>query len=89
MKEPNLTFAEDFLVASCSLHNVQTTLRNAIKDVLGEGGRKGSTNKYLENAMQLLHGTYNLGNYIPHEFLRSCWEKAKTEIGINNKDIRK
>ena len=64
-------------------------LSNAIIDVLGEGGKKAGTNESVKNSMQLLHGTYNIKNYLPHEFIHSCWGKAKDEIGINNEVVRK
>ena len=63
-------------------------LRNTIKDVQCEVGEKAGTNEYVKNAIQLLHGTHNIRNYIPHEFTHSCWGKAKSEIGISNEDIR-
>ena len=46
--DPNLTCAKDFVFASCSLHNLQTALRNGIKDVVGEGGKKAGTNEYVK-----------------------------------------
>ena len=71
---------EEYIVASCSLHNLQTALRNAIIDVLGEGGKLKGTNEFKKNAMQLLHGTYNLRNYLPQPFLHSSWEKSRDVI---------
>ena len=61
LSKRNLTHAI-YLVATCSLHNVQTCLRNAVQNVLGEGGmdEKG---EYLMNCMQMLHGAYNLQNW--------------------------
>ena len=72
---------EEYIVASCSLHNLQTALRNAIIDVLGEGGKLKGRNEFKKNAMQLLHGTYNLRNYLPQPFLHSSWEKSRDVVG--------
>ena len=88
--DDSLMFADDYLVASCSLHNLQTALRNAIIDVLGEGGKVSGTktNEFKKNAMQLLHGTYNLRNYLPPKFIRSCWEKSRDEIGSESQHMK-
>jgi len=42
-----------YLVATCSLHNLQTGLRNGVQHVLGEGGMDDNGG-YLMNAMQML-----------------------------------
>lgn len=36
----------EYIVASCSLHNLQTILRNTIIDVLGDGGKTKRTNYF-------------------------------------------
>lgn len=62
-----------YLVATCSLHNLQTCLRNAVVNVLGEGGmdEKGEP---VMNVMQMLHGAYNLQNWQETEELNQLWE---------------
>lgn len=35
--------------------------------------------------MQLLHGTYNLRNYLPRPFIHSSWEKSQDTIGVERK----
>ena len=72
--DDSLIFLDDCLVASCSLHNLQTAFRNAVIDVLGEGGNVAGTktNEFKKNTMQLLHGTYNLSNYLHPKFIHSC-----------------
>ena len=48
-----------YLTAFCTLHCAQLTLLVPVKHVLGEGGRD-KDGKYKQNAMQLLHGVYNM-----------------------------
>ena len=45
---------QSYLTASCSLHNLQTLVKNPIVTTIGEGGVDA------KNAMQLLHAVYNL-----------------------------
>ena len=58
LEERNIA-AEHYLVATCALHNLQTCLRNAVVNVLGEGGMNDK-GEPLMNVMQMLHGAYNL-----------------------------
>lgn len=44
----------NYLVASCSLHNLQLTIAKPIKETMGEGGLD------KRNVMQLLHAVYDL-----------------------------
>ena len=60
MHSRNIT-SEHYLVGSCSLHNLQTCLRNGVINVLGEGGTD-ENGEYVMNAMQILNGVYNLQN---------------------------
>jgi len=54
-KCPHTTIGrEKYLVSNCTIHAVQTQLRNAIVNVLGEGALE------RVNAMQLLHSVYRL-----------------------------
>ena len=61
LRELNLPgMSAEYHVGSCSLHNLQTALRNAIIEVFGEGGQESETGAYKKNAMQLMHGMYNI-----------------------------
>jgi len=44
----------NYLTASCSLHNLQLSLANPIKELIGEGGLE------RKNVLQLLHSIYDL-----------------------------
>jgi hypothetical protein len=44
----------EYVVASCSLHNLQLSIANPIKQTMGEGGLE------KKNVMQLLHSIYDL-----------------------------
>ena len=61
MTEKGLTI-DHYLVCICSLHNLQTCLRNILKSVMGEGG-VDDNGKHVKDAMQMLHGriTYRIG----------------------------
>ena len=63
---------ETYLVSTCSLHNLQTCLRNAVVNVLGEGGMN-EKNEPLMNVMQMLHGAYNLQNWQEDGELKQLW----------------
>ena len=71
LTEKNMTSA-NYLVCTCSLHNLQTCLRNAVTNVLGEGGmnEKGEP---VKNVMQMLHGAYNIQNWQENEELKELW----------------
>ena len=70
-----------YLVGSCSLHNLQTALRNAIQQVFGEGG-KDEKGEHKMNAMQLMHGMYNIQNYLTSDVLKTLWQEACTALGV-------
>ena len=70
----------EYLVASCSLHNIQTGLRNGVELVLGEGGLDDNM-KGKRNAMQLLHGVYNLQNWCEHDELKDIYLYTHKEGG--------
>lgn len=72
LAEHNLLLEDCYLVATCSLHNIQTMLRNAILTVMGEGGQDEKGN-YNMNVMQMLHGAYNIQNYHEQEGLKQLW----------------
>ena len=56
----NLT-RPNYLVASCSLHNLQLSVANPIKQTMGEGGRE------KKNVMQLIHSVYDLQESMDRE----------------------
>jgi len=72
LADHNLVLEDRYLVATCSLHNIQTMLRNAIVTVMGEGGQDEKGN-YNMNVMQMLHGAYNIQNYHEQEGLKQLW----------------
>ena len=64
--------SDEYLVSTCSLHNLQTMLRNAVVIVLGDGGQD-ENGHYVMNVMQMLHGAYNIQNYHNNEELKTLW----------------
>ena len=70
---------DHYLVASCALHNLQTCLRNAIINVMGEGG-KDDNGEYVMNCMQMLHGAYNIQNWEEHDKLKEIYEYLHDEV---------
>jgi hypothetical protein len=58
-----------YLVASCSLHNLQLSVANPIKQTMGEGGLE------KKNLMQLLHSIYDLQESMD----RDVWKMHVTE----------
>ena len=75
--ERNNMIRATYLIASCTLHNLQTALRNAVVNVLGEGGTDDN-GEYRMNVMQLLHGAYNLQNWHEIEELKEIWTFVQT-----------
>ena len=63
--------SENYLISSCTLHNLQTALRNAVRNVLGDGGMCNGEHKL--NMMQILHGCYNIQNWHETEELKEIW----------------
>ncbi len=61
------------MMATCTLHNLQTCLRNAVCNVLGDGG-KDDDGEYKKNVMQMLHGAYNIQNYHEKDELLGLWD---------------
>lgn len=59
----------NYLVASCSLHNLQLTLAKPMKDTMGEGGLD------KRNVMQLLHAVYDLQDSMSQD----VWKVLTTE----------
>ena len=73
-----------YLVTSCVLHNIQTALRNGVQLVLGEGGLE-EDGKGKMNAMQLLHGVYNIQNWCKHDELKDIYQYTRTQQGLDTK----
>ena len=71
LMEKNMASA-NYLVCTCSLHNLQTCLRNAVTNVLGEGGIDDNGNAVM-NVMQMLHGKYNIQNWQENKELKELW----------------
>ena len=74
----------DFLVLSCSLHNLQTCLRNAVVEHLDEGG-KTEKGEFKRNVMQLLHGMYNVQTYLEGSELKQKWNIICHKLDITKK----
>ena len=75
--------SENYLVSTCSLHNLQTCLRNSVVMVLGEGGKDESGN-YSMTVMQMLHGAYNLQNWQEDDELKLLWSYLSDEVSEKN-----
>jgi len=73
-----------YLVTSCLLHNLQTGLRNGVQYVLGEGGTNDN-GRYLMNAMQMPHGTYNIQNWQETEELKDLWSFVEEDELVKTK----
>ena len=71
LEEANLLSGDGYLLATCCLHNLQTALRVAVENVLGEGGMDSTCIKM--NLMQMIHGAYNIQNYHESEELSDLW----------------
>ena len=76
-----------YLITSCALHNLQTALRNGVQLVLGEGGLDSEL-KGKHNAMQLLHGAYNLQNWHEHDELKDIYLYTRKCEGLDEKFIK-
>lgn len=74
---------EMYTFSFCNLHCVQLTLSNPIKHLIGEGGKDASTGMYPQNAMQLLHGIYNLQSQYEKGEWNSIWVHTVQVHGIN------
>ena len=73
-----------YLMTSCALHNLQTALRNGIQLVLGEGGLEDD-GKGKRNAMQLLHGAYNIQNWCENDELKEIYLYTREQEGLEMK----
>ena len=86
LRKLDLPFNNYYIISSCSLHNLQTCLRNGVIEVLGEGGSvedENGTTQFKKNAMQLMHGIWNLTNYLPKTFLRKIWKHSREKLQID------
>ena len=62
----------DYLICSCSLHNLQTCLQNVVATVLGGGGMN-ENHEPVMNVMQMLHSAYNIPNWQETNELKELW----------------
>ena len=76
IKEYNMQH-NSYLISSCTLHNIQTALRNAVINVLGDGGMEDG--EFKLNVMQMLHGCYNIQNYHESDELKEIWKYITKE----------
>ena len=83
---------DNYRVGSFCLHDIQKTLHQGIKTVFGEGGnlklKKGEKDTKKKNAMQLLHGLWNLSNYLDEDFFKEAWKLACDNLGMNVKYVK-
>ena len=83
---PNITFSPTYRVGSCCLHNIQTSFRNVVEATFGEGGLKDDESKATAgnvNAMQLMHGLYNVRNHVSTKLLKKMWQFTTSRLGID------
>ena len=78
--------APEYFVDSCSLHDLQTALRNAAEQVLGVG-RTDENSAHMQTAMQMLHGCYNLQNWHETDELKNIFEFVVKQEGLSNKYV--
>ena len=76
-----------YLIAICSLYNLQTGLRNAIEAVIGVGGTDNK-GEYVKNAMQIIYGAYKIQNWQETEELKELWKYVQ-EDDVNNQKFKK
>ena len=76
--------ADDYIVGTCTLHNLQTALRNNVTHMLGEGGTN-EKGEFRMNAMQILHGAYNKHTNHEVEELRGLWAYLAEADGLKFK----
>jgi hypothetical protein len=78
-----------YLVASCSLHNLQLSVANPIKQTMGEGALE------KKNVMQLIHSVYDLQECLDNEVWKVHVDEAvafyetyttTTYVGVNEGD---
>ena len=78
---PNATFV------GCSLHNLQSCLRNMVRICFDEGVTHEIDNKivYKKNAMQLMNGLGDVFNYLDLEFIKSIWNTTIIKMNTEKK----
>lgn len=67
-----------YLISTCSLHNLQTGLRNDMDTVLGVCGTDNKRD-FVMNAMQIIHGAVNIQNWQEIEELRGLWKYVQED----------
>ena len=75
-----------YLVVTCTLSNLQTALRNAVDNLLGEGG-VDTDSEFKMNIIQMLHGAYNIQNWLEIDELKELWEFIQTFEEITFKKL--
>ncbi len=83
MQKRNLC-ADNYLVVSCVLHNLQTCLWNGTKIVFGESGLDENGNG-KQNCLQMLHGAYNIQNWREFDELRDIYLYVREKQGLEKK----
>ena len=78
---------EMYIITLYTLHNLQTALRNAVLNVLGEGG--SSDGEMKMNMMQMLHGCYNIQNWHESNELKEIWKYVTDREGITHLKFKK
>lgn len=74
---------------SCSLHNIQTCLRNGVLKSFGDSGTiindQGQHVSFKKNDLQLIYQIANIHNYVDVFLLESMWNVCCDKIGVENK----
>lgn len=71
---------ENYVQAFCTLHCIQLTLSAPVKDCIGEGGYCAREKRYSRNAMQLLHGLWNLQAHHEDSEFEDIWTVAAQHV---------
>ena len=73
--------APNYLVALCFIHNIQTAIGNAAKQVL-EVRETNSDGTHIERCMQMLHGAYNIQNWHEIEEVKKLYTFVRETEGL-------
>ena len=72
----NNALHRQYIVASYTLHNIQTCLRAAVLNMMGNVGTYDARD-YKKNTMEMIHGLYNIQNYQEDEELKEIQSYAE------------
>ena len=82
----NVTISDMAEVISCSLHNVQTCLRNGILAVFGDSGttcdEHGHHTTFKKNALQLIYGIANVHDYLDRYLFEAMWNVCCDKLNV-------